>query len=55
MKINVDKIREVIGKGGATIKRLTEDTGTEIDAGDDGMITIAGPSLGHCMSAREQI
>ncbi len=41
MKINPDKIRDVIGKGGAVIRALTEETGTTIDIDDDGNITIA--------------
>ena len=41
IKINPDKIREVIGKGGATIRALTEETGTTIDITDDGTIKIA--------------
>ncbi len=41
MKINPDKVREVIGKGGATIRGLTESTGTTIDISDDGVIKIA--------------
>lgn len=41
MKVHPDKIREVIGKGGATIRQLTEETGTEINISDDGTITIA--------------
>jgi len=41
IKINPDKIREVIGKGGATIRALTEETGTTIDIADDGTIKIA--------------
>jgi polyribonucleotide nucleotidyltransferase len=41
MKINAEKIRDVIGKGGATIRALTEETGTQIDIQDDGTITIA--------------
>src|SRR3546814_9782908 len=36
VKINPEKIRDVIGKGGATIRALTEETGTQIDIGDDG-------------------
>ena len=35
VKINPEKIRDVIGKGGATIRALTEETGTQIDIGDD--------------------
>jgi polyribonucleotide nucleotidyltransferase len=41
MKINPEKIRDVIGKGGAVIRALTEETGTTIDIDDDGNITIA--------------
>ncbi|MCE1160989.1 MAG: polyribonucleotide nucleotidyltransferase, partial [Burkholderiales bacterium] len=41
MKIHADKIRDVIGKGGATIRQLTEETGTTIDIQEDGTITIA--------------
>jgi polyribonucleotide nucleotidyltransferase len=41
MKINPEKIRDVIGKGGAVIRALTEETGTQINIGEDGTITIA--------------
>ena len=41
IKINPEKIRDVIGKGGAVIRALTEETGTTIDIQDDGTITIA--------------
>jgi polyribonucleotide nucleotidyltransferase len=41
MKINPEKIRDVIGKGGAVIRALTEETGCTIDIGEDGTITIA--------------
>lgn len=41
MQINPDKIRDVIGKGGATIRGLTEETGAAIDISDDGVVTIA--------------
>ncbi|MDH4395445.1 MAG: polyribonucleotide nucleotidyltransferase [Limnobacter sp.] len=41
MKINPDKIRDVIGKGGATIRSITEETGASIDIKEDGSITIA--------------
>ncbi|HMN22026.1 MAG TPA: polyribonucleotide nucleotidyltransferase [Ottowia sp.] len=41
LKINPEKIRDVIGKGGATIRALTEETGTTIDIAEDGTITIA--------------
>jgi len=41
IKINPDKIRDVIGKGGATIRSITEETGTTIDIEDDGTVKIA--------------
>lgn len=41
IKINPDKIRDVIGKGGATIRALTEETGTSIDITDEGVVKIA--------------
>jgi polyribonucleotide nucleotidyltransferase len=41
--INPDKIREIIGKGGETIQRITAETGTEIDIKDDGTVMIASP------------
>lgn len=41
IKINPDKIREVIGKGGETIQKITKETGAEIDIKDDGTISIA--------------
>jgi len=40
LKIQPDKIRDVIGKGGATIRSITEETGTTIDITDDGTVTI---------------
>ncbi|HSW65941.1 MAG TPA: polyribonucleotide nucleotidyltransferase [Bacillota bacterium] len=43
IKINPDKIREVIGKGGEMIQRITAETGTEIDIKDDGTVMIASP------------
>lgn len=42
MKVDSDKIRDVIGKGGATIRGITEETGATIDIEDDGTITIFG-------------
>src|SRR6202000_1679777 len=41
VKINPEKIRDVIGKGGAVIRALTEETGTQIDISDEGVVTIA--------------
>ncbi len=42
MKIDKDKIRDVIGKGGATIRSITEETGATVDIDDDGTVTIFG-------------
>lgn len=41
IKINPDKIRDVIGKGGVTIRSITEETGASIDLDDDGTVRIA--------------
>lgn len=45
IKINPDKIREVIGKGGEIIQKITSETNTEIDIDDDGTIRISSPDL----------
>jgi len=45
MKVESDKIRDVIGKGGATIRSITEETGASIDIDDDGTITIFGEGV----------
>ncbi len=42
IKVESDKIRDVIGKGGATIRSITEETGADVDISDDGTITIYG-------------
>ncbi|MEZ2721343.1 polyribonucleotide nucleotidyltransferase [Paenalcaligenes hominis] len=55
VKINPDKIRDVIGKGGATIRTLTEETGTQIDIGDDGTITISSADLTMAQEAERRI
>jgi polyribonucleotide nucleotidyltransferase len=55
MKINPEKIRDVIGKGGATIRALTEETGTTIDIGEDGTITIASTDADRAEMARKRI
>jgi polyribonucleotide nucleotidyltransferase len=55
MKINPEKIRDVIGKGGATIRALTEETGTTIDISDDGNITIASTDADRAELARRRI
>jgi polyribonucleotide nucleotidyltransferase len=55
MKINPDKIRDVIGKGGAVIRALTEETGTQIDIQDDGTITIASVTSEGADEAKRRI
>ncbi len=54
-KINPDKIRDVIGKGGATIRSITEETGTTIDISDDGVIKIASSDQAAANDAREKV
>jgi polyribonucleotide nucleotidyltransferase len=55
MKINPEKIRDVIGKGGSVIRALTEETGAVIDISDDGTITIASVSAEAGAMARKRI
>ncbi len=55
MKINPEKIRDVIGKGGATIRALTEETGTTIDIAEDGTITIASTEASRAEDAKKRI
>ena len=55
MKIKPEKIRDVIGKGGAVIRALTEETGTTIDIQDDGTVTIACVSPEAGEAARKRI
>ena len=55
MKINPEKIRDVIGKGGATIRALTEETGCTIDIGEDGTITIASTDADKAEFAKKRI
>jgi polyribonucleotide nucleotidyltransferase len=55
MKINPEKIRDVIGKGGATIRALTEETGTQIDIAEDGTITIASVDAAQADIAKKKI
>ena len=55
MRVHPDKIREVIGKGGSTIRQITEATGTTIDIADDGTITIASANKDAADEARRQI
>ncbi|MCX8087410.1 MAG: polyribonucleotide nucleotidyltransferase [Rhodocyclaceae bacterium] len=55
LKINPEKIRDVIGKGGATIRALTEETGCTIDIEDDGTVTIASVSAEAAQLAKKRI
>ncbi len=55
MKINPDKIRDVIGKGGAVIRALTEETGTQINIEEDGTITIASNDSAKADEAKRRI
>jgi polyribonucleotide nucleotidyltransferase len=55
MKINPDKIREVIGTGGKIIQKITADTGCKIDIEDDGNIYIACEDIDACRAARDII
>ena len=55
IKINPEKIRDVIGKGGATIRALTEETGTQIDISDDGTIVIASVDEAQAKEAQRRI
>ena len=55
MKINPDKIREVIGSGGKVIQKITADTGCKIDIDDDGSIYIASEDIEACRAARTTI
>jgi len=55
MKINPDKIRDVIGSGGKVIQKITADTGCKIDIEDDGSIFIASEDIEACRAARTTI
>jgi polyribonucleotide nucleotidyltransferase len=55
IKIHPDKIRDVIGKGGATIRAITEETGTTIDIDDDGNVKIYSSDKGASDLARQRI
>lgn len=55
MQIPPDKIRDVIGKGGAVIRSLTEETGTVVDISDDGAIKVAAADLAACEEVKRRI
>jgi polyribonucleotide nucleotidyltransferase len=55
IKINPDKIREVIGKGGEVIQKITAETGTTIDIKEDGTVMIASPDQESILAAKQWI
>ncbi len=55
LKINPDRIRDVIGKGGATIRDITETTGTTIDITDDGVVKIASVDMAAGQEAESRV
>ncbi len=55
IQINPDKIREIIGKGGEVIQKITAETGTDINIKDDGTIMIASPDLDSISAAKQWI
>ena len=55
IKVHPDKIRDVIGKGGVTIRSITEETGCTIDIADDGTVTIASVNKEAAEDARKRI
>jgi polyribonucleotide nucleotidyltransferase len=55
LKINADKIRDVIGKGGATIRGLCEESGCKIDISDEGMVTVSTTDIARGEAVLEKI
>ncbi len=55
IKINPEKIRDIIGKGGATIRKIQEDTGTNINVEDDGTVEIAAVNADNSRAAIQMI
>lgn len=55
MQIHKDKIKDVIGKGGVTIRSIIEQTGVDVDINDDGIVTIASSDLGRAQQAIDMI
>ena len=55
LKIDVDKIREVIGTGGKVIQKIVADTGAKIDIEDDGNVYISGIDIEACRAAKKTI
>ncbi len=55
MKVHPDKIRDIIGKGGATIRSITEQTGASVDISDDGSVKIASVDQAAGLEAKRRI
>ncbi len=55
IKVNTNKVKDVIGKGGATIRALTEETGAVIDINDDGLIKISSVDKKAAEDAKQRI
>ena len=55
IKIDQDKIRDVIGKGGATIRSICEDTGASVDIDDDGTVKIYADTKDACQAAYDRV
>ena len=55
MKIDVDKIREVIGSGGKTIQKICADTGAKIDIDDDGSVFISAVDSAAALAAKKMV
>ncbi|MBU0455534.1 MAG: polyribonucleotide nucleotidyltransferase [Pseudomonadota bacterium] len=55
MQVLPEKVREVIGKGGSTIRSIIEQTGASIDIDDSGLVRIAAPSQEACEQAKQRI
>lgn len=55
MKIDSEKIRDVIGSGGKVIQKIVADTGTKIDIEDDGSVFISGIDMEACLTAKKTI
>lgn len=55
MKIDQDKIRDVIGKGGATIRSIIDETGCEVDINDDGTVRLYAPTREAAQAAKDKI
>lgn len=55
MQIDTNKIKDVIGQGGKTIKKIIEETGVQIDINDDGIVNIASPDGESCEKAKKMV